>query len=115
MGYTVVDASTLMVAYLCHVIQSYAHELPSREEVQQLPDILARDFQKQVADRVSETLTLGTLLLVLRNIFGEQPPATRHVYDRGEIGSGGRGESRPRRFHGWGTRRLEPTYCAIYQ
>jgi len=69
MGYTVVDTSTVMVTYLSHVIQSYAHELPGREEVQQLLDNLGRNLQKRVAGRVSETLTLGTLLQVLRNIF----------------------------------------------
>ena len=47
MGYTVVDASTVMVAYLSHFIQSYAHELPklpSRAEVQQPLDLLGNDF-----------------------------------------------------------------------
>jgi len=111
MGYTVVDASTVMVAYLSHFIQSYAHELPSREEVQQPLDLLGNDFQKRVAGQVSETLTLGTPLQVLRNIFREERRAKRHAYDCGEIGSAGRGESRPRRFYGQGTRRLGLTYC----
>ena len=60
-----------MVAYLSHVIQSYAHKLPSREEVQRLLGILGRDFQKRVAGQVSETLTLGTLLQV-RAIYSEK-------------------------------------------
>ena len=64
MGDTVVDSSTVMVAYLSHVIQSYAHELPRRGEFQQLFGILGRDFQKRVVGQVSETLTLGTLLQV---------------------------------------------------
>lgn len=64
MGCTVGDSSTVMVAYLSHVIQSYAHELPSCEEVQQLLGIPGRDFQKRVTGQVSETLTLGTLLQV---------------------------------------------------
>ena len=115
MGYAVVDATTVMVTYLSHVIQSYAHEVPSRKEVQQLLDILGRKIQKRVAGRVSETSMLGTLLKVLRNIFGEEHPATRHAYDCGEIGSGGRGESRPRRSHGRGTRRPGLIDCAKYQ
>jgi len=43
MGCTVVDAIAMIVAYLSQLIQSYAHELPSREEVQQLIAILGRD------------------------------------------------------------------------
>src|SRR5690606_18178497 len=40
LGYTVVDASTVIATHLSHVIQTHAHELLGHEEVQQLLNAL---------------------------------------------------------------------------
>ena len=43
LGYTVVDASTVIATHLSHVVQTHAHELLGHEEVQQLLNALAQD------------------------------------------------------------------------
>ena len=74
MGYTVVDASTVMATHLSHVIQTHAHELLGREEVQQLLDTLGKHSPKLVEGLVPETVPLGTLQKVLRNLLEENIP-----------------------------------------
>ena len=53
LGYTVVDASTVIATHLSSVIQSHAHELLGHEEVQQLLNGLAKtDAFTQVTEMV---------------------------------------------------------------
>ena len=52
MGYTVVDASTVVATHLTQLIQSHADELLGRDEVQQLLDTLEQSSPKLV-DRKS--------------------------------------------------------------
>jgi len=74
LGYTVVDASTVIATHLSHLLQQHAHELLGYEEVQQLLDILAKTSPKLVEDLVPKTLPLGTLLKVLQNLLSEGIP-----------------------------------------
>jgi len=74
LGYTVVDASTVIATHLSHLLQQHAHELLGYEEVQQLLDILARTSPKLVEDLVPKTLPLGTVLKVLQNLLSEGIP-----------------------------------------
>ncbi len=74
LGYTVVDASTVIATHLSHLLQQHAHELLGYEEVQQLLDILAKSSPKLVEDLVPNTLPLGTVLKVLQNLLAEGIP-----------------------------------------
>ncbi len=74
LGYTVVDASTVVATHLSQILQAHAHELLGREEVQQLLDKLAKTAPKLVEELVPDTLSLGTVLKVLQNLLEEQVP-----------------------------------------
>ncbi|HDJ86361.1 MAG TPA: flagellar biosynthesis protein FlhA, partial [Chromatiales bacterium] len=74
MGYTVVDAGTVIATHLSQVIQDHAHELLGHEEIQQLLDLLARSQPKLVENLVPKTLPLGVMLKVLQNLLAERIP-----------------------------------------
>jgi flagellar biosynthesis protein FlhA len=71
LGFTVVDASTVVATHLSEILQSHAHELIGHEEVQQLLDGLAKSAPKLVEDLIPATLTLGQVLKVLQNLLAE--------------------------------------------
>lgn len=71
LGYTVVDASTVVATHLSEILQSHAHELIGHEEVQQLMEVLGRSAPKLVEDLVPAVLTLGQLLKILQNLLSE--------------------------------------------
>jgi flagellar biosynthesis protein FlhA len=71
LGYTVVDASTVVATHLSNIIQGHAAELLGREEVQQLLDHLAKESPKLVEDVVPKMVPLGTLQKVLQNLLEE--------------------------------------------
>lgn len=71
MGYTVVDASTVIATHLSQIMQSHAAELLGREEVQNLLDKLAQSSPKLVEELVPKLLPLGTVVKVLQNLLIE--------------------------------------------
>jgi flagellar biosynthesis protein FlhA len=71
MGYTVVDAGTVIATHLNHVITSHAADLLGRQEVQQLLDHLGKESPKLVEDLVPKLLPLSTLQKVLQNLLSE--------------------------------------------
>ena len=71
LGYTVVDPSTVIATHLNHVLQLHSHELLGREEVQQLLDALASTSPKLVEGFVPDTISLGQLQRVLKNLLEE--------------------------------------------
>ncbi len=74
LGYTVVDASTVVATHLSEILQTHGHELLGHEEVQKLLDVLAKSAPKLVEDLVPKTLSLGQLLKVLQNLLQEKVP-----------------------------------------
>jgi len=74
LGYTVVDASTVVATHLSELLQGHAHELIGHEEVQQLLDVLSRSAPKLVEDLVPGTLSIGVVLKVLQNLLEERIP-----------------------------------------
>jgi flagellar biosynthesis protein FlhA len=74
MGYTVVDASTVVATHLSELVQSHAHELLGHDEVQQLLDNLADAAPKLVEDLVPKLLPLSVVLRVLQNLLMEGVP-----------------------------------------
>jgi flagellar biosynthesis protein FlhA len=71
LGYTVVDAGTVIATHLNHLITSHAAELLGRQEVQQLLDHLSKDAPKLVEDLVPKLISLSTLQKVLQNLLTE--------------------------------------------
>jgi len=74
MGYTVVDASTVVATHLSELLQTHAHELLGHDEVQQLLDNLAESAPKLVEDLVPKLLPLSVVLRVLQNLLMEGVP-----------------------------------------
>jgi flagellar biosynthesis protein FlhA len=71
MGYTVVDAGTVVATHLNHLITTHAADLLGRQEVQQLLDHLAKESPKLVEDLVPKVVSLATLQKVLQNLLVE--------------------------------------------
>ncbi|MDR3426247.1 MULTISPECIES: flagellar biosynthesis protein FlhA [Silvimonas] len=71
MGYTVVDASTVVGTHISNILQSHAAELLGREEVQQLLDHFAKEAPKLVEDLVPKLVPVGTVQKVLQNLLDE--------------------------------------------
>lgn len=74
LGYTVVDASTVVATHLNQLLQRYSHELLGHEEVQQMLDRLAKISPKLAEELVPNTLNLSQLLAVLQNLLSEGVP-----------------------------------------
>ena len=74
LGYTVVDASTVVATHLNQVLHKHAHELLGHEEVQQLMHLLAKSSPKLAEELVPGLVSLSTLLKVLQALLQEQVP-----------------------------------------
>ncbi len=74
MGYTVVDANTVVATHLSQLLQDHASELLGHEEVQHLLDKLATSAPKLVENLVPDTLSLGVVVRVLQNLLQEGVP-----------------------------------------
>ena len=71
LGYTVVDAGTVVATHLNHIIHSHTAELLGREETQQLLDHAAKDAPKLIEELVPKQLPLATVQRVLQNLLEE--------------------------------------------
>jgi len=73
-GYTVVDASTVIATHLNQVLQQHAWELLGHEEVQKMLDQLAKQSPKLVSELVPTTVSLNVVLKVLQSLLRERIP-----------------------------------------
>ncbi|MCA1925509.1 MAG: flagellar biosynthesis protein FlhA [Thiobacillus sp.] len=71
MGYTVVDAGTVVATHLNHLVTQHAAELLGRQETQALLDHLGKSAPKLVEDLVPKLLPLSTVQKVLQNLLIE--------------------------------------------
>jgi flagellar biosynthesis protein FlhA len=71
MGYTVVDAGTVVATHISHLIQTHSAELLGRHELQQLFDHLAKISPKLTEDLVPKLLPLATVQKILQNLLEE--------------------------------------------
>ena len=74
LGYTVVDAATVVATHLSQLLQEHSYDLIGYEEVQQMLDKLAEASPKLVEDLVPKTLSLGTIVKVLQGLLKEAVP-----------------------------------------
>ena len=72
-GYTVVDASTVIATHLNSVIKDNADELMTYDVAQQLLDKIAETSPKLVEDFIPEKLTLGTVVRVYKALREQYP------------------------------------------
>ncbi len=74
LGYTVVDASTVIATHMSQILSSHAAQLLGHEEVQNLLDMVARSQPKLVEGLIPGVMSLGTLAKVLQNLLTEGVP-----------------------------------------
>ncbi len=74
MGYTVVDASTVIATHINQVMQEHAYELLGHEELQKLLDNLKKVAPSLVENLVPSPLPHSLLLRVLQNLLQENVP-----------------------------------------
>jgi flagellar biosynthesis protein FlhA len=74
LGYTVVDAATVVATHLSQLIQSHAQELFGYEDAKQLLDKLGKSAPRLVEDLAPKLLPLGTVHKVLQNLLAENVP-----------------------------------------
>ena len=73
MGYTVVDAPSVLATHLSEVIRKNGAELLTRQEVQKLTDMVKENAPAVISELLS-SLTLGEIQKVLQNLIREQIP-----------------------------------------
>ena len=73
MGYTVVDAPSVLATHLSEVIRKNGAELLTRQEVQKLTDMV-KESAPAVVDELLASLSLGEIQKVLQNLIREQVP-----------------------------------------
>lgn len=74
LGYTVVDASTVIATHLSQLLKGHAWELFGHEEAQRLLDRLATVAPKLAEELVPKTLPLSVVVKVLQNLLREGVP-----------------------------------------
>ncbi|MGX9417283.1 flagellar biosynthesis protein FlhA [Vibrio sp. RC27] len=74
LGYTVVDAATVLATHLSQLLTNNASQLIGHEEVQNLLDMLAKSAPKLVDGFVPDRVSLGVVVRVLQNLLNEAIP-----------------------------------------
>jgi len=74
LGYTVVDAATVIATHLSHLIQTHAHELFGHEEAEQLMKNLAKTSPKLVEELIPKVLSLAAVVRVMQGLLAERVP-----------------------------------------
>ncbi|NNM01470.1 MAG: flagellar biosynthesis protein FlhA [Gammaproteobacteria bacterium] len=72
LGYTVVDAGTVVATHLSQVIQDHAADLLGHDEVQKMLDNLSRSHPKLVEDLVPKVVPLSVVVKVMQNLLREK-------------------------------------------
>ncbi|WP_088331496.1 flagellar biosynthesis protein FlhA [Lacimicrobium sp. SS2-24] len=74
LGYTVVDAATVVATHLSQLLTTNAYQLLGYEEVQQLLDMLGKSNPKLVEGLVPDILPMSTVVKVLQTLLYEGVP-----------------------------------------
>jgi len=70
-GYTVVDASSVLVTHLSESVKRYCHEILSRQDVQNLLDNLKTTNPTVVSELIPAQLNVGQVQRILQNLLAE--------------------------------------------
>jgi flagellar biosynthesis protein FlhA len=71
LGYTVVDAGTVIATHLNHIISMHAAELLGRDEVQKLLDHLGKESPKLIEELIPKLISVAMVQKVLQNLLAE--------------------------------------------
>jgi flagellar biosynthesis protein FlhA len=74
LGFTVVDAATVVATHLSELLKRHAHQLLGHEEVQQLLDRLAKSAPKLVENLTPGALPLGGVVKVMQELLVDRVP-----------------------------------------
>jgi flagellar biosynthesis protein FlhA len=74
LGYTVVDAPTVIATHLSQLLSNHAHQLLGHEEVGQLLEMLEKTHPKLVEGLVPDVLSLSLVVKVLQTLLSEGVP-----------------------------------------
>jgi flagellar biosynthesis protein FlhA len=74
MGYTAIDATSVLVTHLSETIKKNFDEILTRDDVKELVENVKRDSPAVVAELVPERLGYGEVQQVLRNLLREEVP-----------------------------------------
>ncbi|HET6435322.1 MAG TPA: flagellar biosynthesis protein FlhA [Xanthomonadaceae bacterium] len=74
LGYTVVDAATVVATHLSHLVRERASELLGHDEVQQLLAAVGKQTPKLVEDLTPKLLPLSVVVRVLQSLLAERVP-----------------------------------------
>ncbi|MEG3640137.1 flagellar biosynthesis protein FlhA [Magnetococcus sp. PR-3] len=72
LGYTVVDASTVLATHITEMVHNHAHEMLTRQEVQNLLDLVAKNQPKLVEELIPNVVNLGDVQKVLQGLLRER-------------------------------------------
>ena len=72
LGYTVVDAESVLATHLTELVKRFAPDLLSRQDTQNLLENLRGEYPALVEDLVPTTLTVGEVQEVLQNLLAER-------------------------------------------
>ncbi|MGE5594402.1 MAG: flagellar biosynthesis protein FlhA [Hyphomicrobiales bacterium] len=72
LGYTVVDAESVLATHLTELVKRFAPDLLSRQDTQNLLENLRAEYPALVEDLVPSTLTVGEVQEVLQNLLAER-------------------------------------------
>jgi len=73
-GYTVVDASSVMVTHLSESVRRHAYQILTRQDVQALLDNLKDDHPALVNELIPNMLNIGQIQRILQNLLAEVIP-----------------------------------------
>ncbi|NPV28223.1 MAG: flagellar biosynthesis protein FlhA [Firmicutes bacterium] len=71
-GFTVVDPTSVIATHLTEIIKTHAHELLSRQDVQNLLDHVKKSYAAVVNELYPDLLSLGEIQKVLGNLLREK-------------------------------------------
>ncbi|HLY67406.1 MAG TPA: flagellar biosynthesis protein FlhA, partial [Chloroflexota bacterium] len=72
LGYTVVDAASVLTTHLTEVIKSHAPDILSRQDVQTLLNHVKNDYPTVIEELTPNLLSIGDVQTVLRNLLRER-------------------------------------------
>ncbi len=70
-SFTVVDASTVLITHLTEFIKTYAHEILTRQDVQDLMDMV-KQHNEVLVNELTAQLSVGEVQKVLQNLLREK-------------------------------------------
>lgn len=74
LGYTVVDAATVVATHISQLLTNNASQLIGHEETQNLLDMIGKNYPKLVDGLVPEMLSLSVVTKTLQNLLNEGVP-----------------------------------------